>query len=66
MGNLPEAIKAYKKGLEVDPNNAQLQAGLKEVQDATLRSGAWSVFLTAGWPVARSSLISSPLSSGTV
>jgi stress-induced-phosphoprotein 1 len=32
LGRLDEAIATYEKGLQVDPNNAQLQEGLREVR----------------------------------
>lgn len=31
LGRLDEAIETYEKGLQIDPNNAQLRDGLAEV-----------------------------------
>ena len=37
LGRYDEAEKAYTKGLQLDPNNAQLKSGLEEVKAQAAR-----------------------------
>lgn len=39
-GDLEAALEAYNKGLESDPNNAQLKSGVQSVQKALEQEGA--------------------------
>ena len=34
----PQALTAYKKGLEIDPGNEQLKSGLADVEEAQVRA----------------------------
>lgn len=34
LGDTEKALEAYKKGLELDPNNQQLKDGIKQVEAA--------------------------------
>jgi len=40
LGNLEEAVAAYRKGLQVEPGNPQLQEGLQSIEDLKIRIDA--------------------------
>ncbi|TPX55954.1 hypothetical protein PhCBS80983_g04906 [Powellomyces hirtus] len=59
LGELPEAADAYKAGLQVDPNNAQLKKALDEVE-AAMDAGGENPFGNMFGPEGIAKIMSNP------